>query len=105
VVIDHATNMHRADLGDTWGNCLLPCFFGDDLRQLPPTVVSAKEKDADGNFYNRLANDGVISPVALLRASGLPVTAFDHANGCDHLSRMGWTGCEIYNRCRCLFVI
>ncbi|KAH6854035.1 P-loop containing nucleoside triphosphate hydrolase protein [Chaetomium sp. MPI-CAGE-AT-0009] len=73
VLIDEAANMHRADVGCVWGNDGLPCFFGGDPCQLPPTVMTGQEKDLDGNFYNRVANNGGISPLTFLQASGLPV--------------------------------
>ncbi|KAK3295984.1 AAA domain-containing protein [Chaetomium fimeti] len=53
VLVDEAGNMHRSDLGCIWGNCLLP--------------------DSEGNLYNRLAEDGGISALAFLIASGLPI--------------------------------
>ncbi|KAK4039344.1 DNA helicase [Parachaetomium inaequale] len=72
-VIDEAGNMHMGDLGCVWGNCGIPVVLAGDPRQLRPTVVTGKEKDAEGNFYNRLANDGAISPLTFFTASGLPV--------------------------------
>ncbi|KAK4097145.1 hypothetical protein N658DRAFT_561957 [Parathielavia hyrcaniae] len=70
---DYQQCMHRADIGCVWGNCLLPCIFGGDHRQLPPAVLSGAEKDADGNLRNRFADDGKISVMFALMASGLPV--------------------------------
>ncbi|KAK4149095.1 P-loop containing nucleoside triphosphate hydrolase protein [Chaetomidium leptoderma] len=85
VLIDEAANMHRSDVGCLWGNCLNPIFFGGDQNQLPPTVLTGMEKDSDGNLYNRLADDGAISPLSFLMLSGLPVfrlrTQLRMANG------------------------
>jgi hypothetical protein len=35
--------------------------------------MTDQEKDLEGNFYNRVAGDGKISPLTFLQASGLPV--------------------------------
>jgi hypothetical protein len=80
ILIDEAANMHRADLAwyvntssvlpyssdqkmpntvhSVWGNCLIPVFLGGDPRQLPPTVMTGAEQDAEGYLYNRVAEDG-----------------------------------------------
>lgn len=73
VLIDEAGNMNRSDLACVWGNCLLPCFLVGDTKQFPPPVMSAKDKDEDQRFYNRLALDGFLSPLELFQASGIPV--------------------------------
>ncbi|KAK7419785.1 hypothetical protein QQX98_003157 [Neonectria punicea] len=72
VAMDEAGNMNRADLACIWGNCLLPCFLGGDPKQLAPRVVTNEEKDADANFLNRHSQDGKISPLEFLQATGIP---------------------------------
>ena len=56
-VIDEASNVHMGGLGCVWGNCGIPVVLAGDRRQSRLAVVTAKEKDAEGDFYNRLAND------------------------------------------------
>ena len=60
----------------TWvpsgANCLLPCVVGGDPQQLPPAVMTGKEIDEDGNFYNRLANEGRISVLTALCSPASP---------------------------------
>ncbi|SPO01611.1 uncharacterized protein DNG_04284 [Cephalotrichum gorgonifer] len=73
VIVDEAGNMSRADLACVWGNCLLPCILAGDTRQLPPTVMTGREMDSEGYFFNRLADDGRISALEMLKASGFPV--------------------------------
>lgn len=60
-------------MNSVWGNCLVPIFLGGDPRQLPPTVMTGTEQDTEGYLYNRVAEDGKISALAFLQASGLPV--------------------------------
>ncbi|KPM37738.1 hypothetical protein AK830_g8828 [Neonectria ditissima] len=85
VAVDEAANMNRADLYCVWGNTLLPCFLFGDPKQLPPTVMTFKDKDATGNFVNRFANDGKVSPLVFFQATGIPVyrlkTQLRMANG------------------------
>ncbi|KAI6774510.1 hypothetical protein FGRA07_02499 [Fusarium graminearum] len=78
--IDAAVN--RADLYSVWGNTLLPCFlFGHPLHppditpnyQGGPTFMTTNEKDGNGNFLNRFAADGGVSPLAFFVATGIPV--------------------------------
>ncbi|CZS81590.1 unnamed protein product [Fusarium graminearum] len=80
VAIDEAVN--RADLYSVWGNTLLPCFlFGHPLHppditpnyQGGPTFMTTNEKDGNGNFLNRFAADGGVSPLAFFVATGIPV--------------------------------
>ncbi|VTO83640.1 unnamed protein product [Fusarium graminearum] len=82
VAIDEAGNMNRADLYSVWGNTLLPCFlFGHPLHppditpnyQGGPTFMTTNEKDGNGNFLNRFAADGGVSPLAFFVATGIPV--------------------------------
>ncbi|KAM0186963.1 hypothetical protein ACHAPI_011470 [Fusarium lateritium] len=73
LAVDEAGNMNRADLYGLWGNTLLPCFLIGDPRQLPPTVMTSNEKDAAGNLFNRFAAEGLVSPMAFLQATGVPV--------------------------------
>ncbi|POS72433.1 hypothetical protein DHEL01_v209177 [Diaporthe helianthi] len=73
VVVDEAACIHRADLYCVWGNTLLPCVLGGDPRQLRPVVMTAQEEDAEGNLLHRLVDDGKISPLEALQASGIPV--------------------------------
>ncbi|KAM0325791.1 hypothetical protein ACHAQA_007093 [Verticillium albo-atrum] len=73
VAIDEAANMHRADMYCVWGNTLTPIFLAGDPRQLPPAVISSSTKDTEGNPLHRLANDGKISALAYIQASGCPV--------------------------------
>lgn len=73
IVVDEAGSMNRCDLADVWGNTLLPCLLGGDPRQLPPTVMTRGQSDSLGNLYNRLPDDGAISPMLFFQCSGLPV--------------------------------
>ena len=73
LVVDEAGNMNRADLAGVWGNCLLPCFLVGDAKQLPPTVMSNREKDEDGFLFNPFSNDGHLSPLEMFQGSGIPV--------------------------------
>ena len=73
VVVDEAGNMNRCDLAEVWGNTLLPCLLGGDTKQLPPTVLTRGESDSLGNLYNRLPDDGRISPMLFFQCSGLSV--------------------------------
>lgn len=73
VVVDEAACIHRADLYCVWGNTLLPCMLGGDPKQLKPVVMSSEEKDELGNLYHRLVDDGKLSPLEFLQASGIPV--------------------------------
>ncbi|KAK4155741.1 P-loop containing nucleoside triphosphate hydrolase protein [Chaetomidium leptoderma] len=96
VLVDEAANMHRADIGCVWGNALLPCFLGGDPQQLSPTITTGREADSDGNFYNRLANDGAISPLTFLQVSGLPVCRLrQQLRIADAL--FDWVAKELYN--------
>ncbi len=73
IAVDEAGCMHRPDLFHVWGNTLRPCVLAGDVKQLPPTVMSLTDKDADGNFLNRLANEGRVSALSFIQASGFPV--------------------------------
>ncbi|KAI1213533.1 P-loop containing nucleoside triphosphate hydrolase protein [Annulohypoxylon truncatum] len=72
VAIDEAAAMHRADLYTVWGNTLLPCFLGGDPQQLPPAVMTEREKDSEGNLRNRFASTGKISALESFQAMGWP---------------------------------
>jgi len=95
VAIDEAGNMNRADLACVWGNTLIPCFLGGDARQLPPTVMTGKEKDGSGNFYHRLADDGKISPLEFFQASGMPVFRL-HEQLRMGVGLFDWVAAEVY---------
>ncbi|TFB02785.1 Regulator of nonsense transcripts 1 [Trichoderma ghanense] len=73
IAVDEAGNINRPDLYRVWGNTLLPCLMGGDDLQLPPTVMTMDEKDAEGNHLNRLGKDGKISALEFLRTSGWPI--------------------------------
>jgi hypothetical protein len=73
IAVDEAGNITRPDLYSVWGNTLLPCLLAGDDKQLSPVVMTIKEKDAEGNFVNRFARDGKISPLQFFKASGWPV--------------------------------
>lgn len=76
ILIDEASRMHRADYACVAGNCLLPCVMAGDLislKELRHQAVTGREKDRLGYFYNRHADDGVISPLMFFQASGIPV--------------------------------
>ncbi|KAK5991590.1 hypothetical protein PT974_09875 [Cladobotryum mycophilum] len=84
VAIDDAATMNRADLYCVWGNTLLPCFlFGE---QLPPTVITAGEQDADGNFVNRFARSSHISALLFFRQLVFQYTACHLAGSPQSLS-------------------
>lgn len=73
IAVDEAGSMSRPDLYRVWGNTLLPCLMAGDDLQLPPTVMTMDDKDAEGNHLNRLGKDGKISALEFLRASGWPI--------------------------------
>lgn len=85
IAIDEAANISRPDLYTVWGNTLLPCLMAGDEMQLSPTVMTMGDKDAGGNLLNRLGNDGKISPLSFLKATGWPIyrlrTQLRMANG------------------------
>ncbi|KAL7791120.1 hypothetical protein V8C43DRAFT_306149 [Trichoderma afarasin] len=64
--------MNRADLYCIWGNTFSPCFFFGDPKQLPPTVMTPNDKDADDNYLNRFAKSGELSALLVLQVSGIP---------------------------------
>ncbi|KAG8408794.1 hypothetical protein J3458_019809 [Metarhizium acridum] len=73
VVIDEAGNIRRPDLYSVWGNTMIPLFLAGDEKQLPPAVMSAKDKDDDGNALNRHALDAGISALGFFKGTGWPV--------------------------------
>lgn len=73
VLVDEAANMNRADFICVSGNVLLPCFLIGDPKQLPPTVMSATEKDEEGFLFHRLSANGLISPLDFAQGFGWPV--------------------------------
>ncbi|KFG84682.1 putative DNA helicase [Metarhizium anisopliae] len=72
-VFDEAGNMNRPDLLCVWGNTCQPCLLAGDEKQLPPTVMTKLERDGEGNFLNRFAGDGAISPIQHFKSMGWPV--------------------------------
>ncbi|KIE02685.1 hypothetical protein MAJ_00987, partial [Metarhizium majus ARSEF 297] len=72
-VFDEAGNMNRSDLLCVWGNTCQPCLLAGDEKQLPPTVMTKLERDAGGDFLNRFAGDGAISPIQHFKSMGWPV--------------------------------
>ncbi|KAH6981194.1 AAA domain-containing protein [Ilyonectria sp. MPI-CAGE-AT-0026] len=85
IAIDEAANISRPDLYTVWGNTLLPCLMAGDEMQLSPTMMTMGDKDAGGNLLNRLGNEGKISPLSFLKATGWPIyrlrTQLRMANG------------------------
>ncbi|KAM0254015.1 hypothetical protein ACHAQJ_006985 [Trichoderma viride] len=73
IAVDEAGNISRPDLYSVWGNTLLPCLLSGDDKQLPPTVMTLNDKDADGNCLNRFGPDAKISALEFFRASGWPI--------------------------------
>ncbi|KAL5083608.1 hypothetical protein Trisim1_001302 [Trichoderma cf. simile WF8] len=95
--MDEAANMNRADLYGVWGNTLSPCFLFGDPKQLPPAVLTTNDEDDGGNFLNRFAKSGDISPLLLFQANGIPVyrltTQLRMGNGLfDMVSRIIYQG-------------
>lgn len=92
IAIDEAGNISRPDLYSVWGNTLSPLAMAGDDKQLPPPVMSHNERDSDGNYHNRLGNDGRVSALEFFRGSGWPIyrlrTQFRMAEGlfdtCHH---------------------
>lgn len=66
--------MNRADLCCVRGNTLtlLPCFLFGDPKQLPPTVMTPNDKDADDSYLNRFTKSGDLLALLVLQASGIP---------------------------------
>lgn len=73
IAVDEAGAMNRPDLHSVWGNTLTPIVLSGDDLQLPPPVTSENVKDSQGNFLNRLAPEGKISPLEFFKATGWPV--------------------------------
>ncbi|KAM0524166.1 hypothetical protein ACHAPE_001427 [Trichoderma viride] len=73
ITVDEAGAMNRPDLLSVWGNTLTPIILSGDDNQLPPTVTTENIKDSEGNFLNRLAPEGKISPLEFFKATGWPV--------------------------------
>ncbi|KAJ4199794.1 hypothetical protein NW759_016004 [Fusarium solani] len=73
IAVDEAACISRPDLYCVWGNTLLPCLMAGDDKQLPPTVMTLQEKDAAGNFLNRLGQHAKISPLLFFKTMGWPV--------------------------------
>lgn len=73
VAVDEAGNVSRADLCCVWGNTLLPCLLGGDDNQLRPAVMMVLQGPSEGVFYQRHVEDGLLSPLALFKISGVPV--------------------------------
>jgi hypothetical protein len=73
VAVDEAGNINRAGLCCVWGNTLLPCLLGSDDNQLLPAVMTILQGPSEGVFYQRHVEDGLLSPLALFKISGVPV--------------------------------
>lgn len=73
IAVDEAANITRPDLYCVWGNTLIPCLLAGDDKQLAPTVMTFDEKDSEGNFVNRLGEQGKISPLEWFKATGWSV--------------------------------
>ncbi|KAM0324628.1 hypothetical protein ACHAQA_008017 [Verticillium albo-atrum] len=73
VAVDEAANITRADLACVWGNTMLPCFLAGDPKQLPPTVMSGHETDAEGNVLHRFPLDAKLSALEYFQSVGMPV--------------------------------
>ncbi|KAI8721895.1 AAA-12 domain-containing protein [Fusarium sp. LHS14.1] len=73
VAVDDAGSINRPDLYSVWGNTLLPCLLAGDDYQILPAVEGFEVQDKSRNYINRLGQDGKISPLAFLEASGWPI--------------------------------
>jgi superfamily I DNA and/or RNA helicase len=73
IAVDEAGAMSRPDALSVWGNTLTPTAFSGDDDQLPAPVMTDDIKDDEGNYLNRLALKGKISPLGFLKATGWPV--------------------------------
>lgn len=73
IAVDDAGSISRPDLYSVWGNTLVPCFLAGDDCQIPPAVEGFEIKNKGDNYINRLGQNGRISPLAFLEASGWPV--------------------------------
>lgn len=73
IAVDEAGAMNRPDLLSVWGNTLTPIVLSGDDDQLPPTVMTEDVMDSEGNFRNRLALEGKISPLEFFKATGWPI--------------------------------
>ncbi|KHN99768.1 uncharacterized protein MAM_02621 [Metarhizium album ARSEF 1941] len=72
-VIDEAAGMNWPDLLCVWGNTCMPNLLAGDEKQLPPAVMTKNERDGEGNFFNRFARDGALSPIHHLKSMGWPI--------------------------------
>ncbi|KAJ4234330.1 hypothetical protein NW759_001320 [Fusarium solani] len=73
ITVDDAGSISRPDLYSVWGNTLLPCLLAGDDYSIPPAVEGFEVRDKSRNYINRLGQDGRISPLAFLEASGWPI--------------------------------
>lgn len=73
VAVDDAGSINHPDLYSVWGNTLLPCLLAGDDYSIPPAVEGFEVQDKSRNYINRLGQDGKISPLAFLEASGWPI--------------------------------
>ncbi|KAF7558241.1 hypothetical protein G7Z17_g158 [Cylindrodendrum hubeiense] len=73
IAVDEAANMVRPDLYSVWGNTLLPCILAGDDKQLGVVISTRDEVDILGNYLNRFAKDGKISPLEWFKGLGWPV--------------------------------
>ncbi|CAM1511824.1 Fc.00g093370.m01.CDS01 [Cosmosporella sp. VM-42] len=72
IAVDDAGRISRPGLYCAWGSALLPCLLaGDDKEHAH--VMTVDNKDAEGYFRNRHRDDGKLSLLAFLKATGWPV--------------------------------
>ncbi|KAL7921496.1 hypothetical protein ACQKWADRAFT_327571 [Trichoderma austrokoningii] len=71
IAIDEAAGMRRPDLYCVWGNTFLPCLLGGDEEHL--ICTAAEDRDEDGKYLNRHAEDNKLSALAFYRGNSWPV--------------------------------
>lgn len=59
--IDEGGAMNRPSCLNVWGNTGRPMVIAGDDKQLKPPVMTALQKDSDGNLVNLFAPDGEVS--------------------------------------------
>lgn len=77
VVLDEAGAMCLGDAEIVRGNTLRPCVMAGDEKQLPPVLISARDRAANRQPRNRFAHAGQISALEFMKRSGWPVFTFE----------------------------
>lgn len=72
IILDEAAAMHRTDGLIIYGNTPRPMIIVGDEKQLAPTLMTANQKDGEGNDINRFSDDAKISFLSWWLHLGFP---------------------------------